>query len=91
MSDQQHLSTNQRADFPLFTPASASAVQSYSSYELNGRELTTGLDYDWLPVISNSFSQKDQLHLTGRSDGCLIFSEGKKGEKGGETLKLVFR
>lgn len=89
MSDQQYLSTNQRAGFPLFTHASASAVQSHSSYELNGRDLSTRLDYDWLPVISNSFSQQDQLHLTGGSDGCLIFSEGKKGEIGDETLKLV--
>lgn len=78
MSDQQHLSTNQRAGFPLFIPASASAEQSHSSYDLKGRDLTDGLEYDWLPGISTSFSRQELLHLTGRSDGCLIFSEEKR-------------
>lgn len=79
MSGEEHLSTNQRAGFPLFTPASALVVQSYSSYDLKGRDITVGLDYDWLPVTSKSFSQQSQLHLTGRSDGCLSSSE-EKGE-----------
>lgn len=78
MSDRQHRSTNQRAGFPLFTPASGSAVQSHSSDELNRRDLTARLEHDWIPVISISVSQEEQLHLTGTSDGCLIFSEEKK-------------
>lgn len=78
MSDEFRVSANQRADPPLFTPASASAVQIQPSHVINGRDYGAGLDYDWLPVLSSTFSQQDQLHLTGRGDGCLIFIEGKK-------------
>lgn len=81
MSDQLHVSTNQRADPPLFTPASASAVQLQPSHVINRRDYEAGLDYDWLPVLFCTFSQQDQLHLTGRSDGCFIFIEEKRGNR----------
>lgn len=105
MSDQLrelHPEANHRAVFTGVYWSSASLVQSRRSHVhqlpcfwpitvLSRQGFSVSSASDWSVPLICAVSHQDLNYVTGRSDGCLIFHWGKKGEKARRKRNICLR